>query len=181
VFGAHEEGRRALAEDAIRFAGTLTEAEFRTMQRLGLLRWFRYLPWILVGIVLWSVGGSGGRLLAESWSVDPRMTIVGLLPLVFLIAFVAAWPRMAVRQAWRRNELVKMPVSGAADATGIEWDGQYIRGHYPWTVLKKYRRAAAMVVVYTQPNSVMFFPRSFFSSDTEWERFVALVAEKVTS
>ena len=159
----------------IRFEGTLAEREFLAMQRLASPRWVRFWPWLLIAMIA-VVFATGGY---RNVSAEPLQTTVGFLPAAAVIAFFAIFQRLAVKRAWRKNALIKTPVSGQADGEGIEWTGQYTHGRFPWAILREYRQSQDMVIVFTQPRSVLFFPRRFFATEAEWQRFVTLASGKV--
>ena len=159
----------------ISFAGQLTEEQFTRLQWLSTHWLARYLGWIILAAGTLAMATGGWRTVVE----DPSGQAIRAIPALLFVAFAFIAPRRAINKAWRQNSLIKGAVSGFADETGVEWNSAFVAGRFPWDVALKRKQAKDMALVYIAPNSVLYFPRSFFADDSSWQAFNDLVASRI--
>jgi hypothetical protein len=160
---------------SIPFGGQLTEAEFTRLQWLTTHWLAKYLGWIILAAGAMAMATGGWRVVAE----DPwGQAIRAIVPLLF-VAFAFIAPRRAIKKAWRQNALIKGPVSGVADESGLDWKSAFVTGRFPWEVLLKHKQTKDMVLLFTAPNSVLYFPKEFFTNEESWQAFRELVARRL--
>jgi len=99
------------------------------------------------------------------------------VPIVVLGAWWA-W-RVLFRQGWTQNKLIQQSFHGTVSEAGIHWRSDTSEMNMPWNMFHKARLANTLVLVYTSPRQALFFPRNFFASDADWERFCALVRRRL--
>jgi hypothetical protein len=159
------------------FAGQLTQQEFTRMQWLSTHWLLRYFGWIMLGCFAMTMVSGGYMVVAN----DPMGQGLRLLAVLLFVAFMFIAPRRAIAKHWRANALIKAPISGMADETGIEWNSAFVTGRFPWDALYKGKQAEDIVLVYTAPSSALYFPRAFFADDTAWKAFRELVSKHLVS
>ena len=159
----------------ITFAGQLTEEQYTQMQWLTTPWLRRRFGWFMLACFV-MVFGTGGWQVVVADPVDQGLRIVAAL---LFTAFMVAFPRRAIRKQWQGNAVIKSPVNGAADEVALEWNSSFAAARFPWEAILKRKTAADMVLLYTAPNAVLYFPKAFFADEAAWAEFVVLSLRKV--
>lgn len=126
---------------------------------------------ILFGLISPLIGR--GNVRAEDFAL-PIGIVIGVVVLVLVY-------RRSMRKKWASNRLAQAAMSGEAGEEALRLETEYSKARMPWNVFLKRRMTPELVVIYGAQNLFFLFPRSFFSSDRDWEEFRALVAAKVAA
>ena len=87
-------------------------------------------------------------------------------------------PRRAAAQLWKRVEQNRT-CTGRITSAGITFAGEYVTREIPWDRFMRVRKSGDLVVLMTADRTLTIFPRSFFASDADWQRFRQLVDYRV--
>jgi len=158
----------------VQFGGQYTFEQFRDAQKAlsGLRTPFR---WMLVPVL---------AVLAASFltPADAGWTAEGIFLLLVLVA-VGAWMyfrgRSAGRQNFESNEVLRAPLRGTADESGLEIVSEYSNSRTPWSVYRQVSVASRVVLLHQAADQAIFIPRDFFASEDDWNRFIGIVRENV--
>lgn len=86
--------------------------------------------------------------------------------------------RALFRRAWRTKTGWFTPVETTLDETGLTSTMPHASSRYGWPLFERVRLAPGLIVLFMAEGGWMFFARSRFGSDEEWERFVAFVESR---
>lgn len=162
--------------DVIRFAGQLTERDFRRISALAarrvVLAWTAFIA-VLIAVLL-------ARWSWDAFLDQPVYTasVFGLLMLTMPLSL--ALRPLLLRRHWRSNAILRRPVKGEVSDQGITWDVEGVSSNQvPWDLLLRYRESDTAVLVYVGISQFLYFLPHYFSDPTDWQRFRTLVATKL--
>jgi hypothetical protein len=160
---------------AIAFQGRLDEKAFRRAQlaHLGGKPTLGCLAAVILVMLFGLISPLFGR--EDVGAEDIALPIGIVIAAVVLVLVYRRW----MRKAWTSNRLVQTAMSGEADDEALRLETEYSKTRVPWNMFLKYRMTLELVAIYGAQNLFFLFPRSFFSSDREWDEFRVLVAAKV--
>jgi len=106
------------------------------------------------------------------------------ITLVMLIgAFLARsylQPYLAARRLWS-NPSVQRKLAGVVTRKGIEYRLEAGNNEILWERFTRVRRAKNLVTLVTREGLLVIFPRTFFKSEGDWQKFERLVGTKIVS
>lgn len=111
-------------------------------------------------------------LFAAALAVTPGMR-PGAWMVLLVIVFPSAltwWSRsdLSLRRLYAKHDELRHHVDGSADSEGFTTGGP----RYAWISLFRVLASPTFVLLYIQPTTSLIIPRSFFSSQPDWETFV---------
>lgn len=158
----------------VTFSGALNEPIFRRA-----VAWhMRGLRAIGAGFVVMGLLG----LVVNSSLVPVSEWVVMALPLLALeLGGATLWftPWWAARRQFRSSSLLRAPIHGSANESGIRFNSEYGTSEIPWHAFHKARFSSDAVLLYPTAAVFHIVPREFFDGQTSWETFVALVRQQV--
>jgi len=109
----------------------------------------------------------------------------GALPgfAVFVVFSTMPWwiPYLQSTSYNQKGNIYRNNVYGVIDDHGITVNSVEIKTNFQWSVYSNYKIAKDIVLLYQGKNSFNIFKQSMFSDYDEWEKFLALVEEKVST
>lgn len=166
----------------IEFGGKYTQDQVR--QAVRLLSRPRGWGWVrrLAGpmLFLFTLG-----LLGYAWisgeGVRPY-SLVRAGTLLLLAGYYSASPYLSARrlekQLWKVLD-VQGAQRGIADGRGVAWQGLLYAGETGWEKFARIRADDTLLALITEEGTLHIFPRAFFHSAEDWERFRKLVQQRV--
>lgn len=103
------------------------------------------------------------------------LALLSLMGIVLYQAYVP--PYLGARRMW--TESVQRPLRGAVTKDGVTYHFAQGSKVYPWTEINRRRTTKGLVTLVTLTGMLLVFPRYFFHSDADWERFKKLVETRV--
>lgn len=85
-----------------------------------------------------------------------------------------AWLREQWQRLWERKLLYFRPMETRLHADGVSFNAQAYRAECAWEYFTEFRRTNRVVVLFSTGGG-MFFGRSRFANDADWEKFVNFV------
>ena len=159
----------------IMFQGDLTFAQFALIQKSMLPWWASYyisFPFLLYWILLKD----------RDWNTFTSHPYSVLPDAIFLIILLVGMPVLNMyfrRNAWRDSVKLNGPINGKINDFGIEWHTAHAVNNFPWEKFLKVREVPSLILIYYSPRCALYFPKTFFINDTDWELFRSLVFHKV--
>ena len=106
------------------------------------------------------------------------------ITLVMLIgAFLAQsylQPYLTARKMWN-NPSVRRKLVGIITKKGIEYRLETGNNEISWDRFTRKRKVQNLVTLVTREGLLVIFPRTFFKSETDWQKFERLVDTKIVS
>lgn len=156
----------------IRFAGQMSEAEFRRAQWLSSPRWTRWFGWvILAGLVVLTTTGGWHALLENPASQLPNFAIMLVLGIFAVVA-----PRRAIRRVWLRTPLLHEPVTGELSESAVVWQTPSTNSSFSWDKIVRRQVAPDMILLYTSERQALIIPQRYFATTEEWRAASELVS-----
>src|SRR5262245_49590863 len=75
------------------------------------------------------------------------------------------------RRLWEKKHFYFRPSVTVLQATGVSINSESYRAEYAWEYFTEFRRTDRVVALFG-PGGTMFFGRSRFASDHDWEKFI---------
>ena len=160
------------------FSGTYTPADLRhalSIRRTALpnpntlLFWLTTISFVLIVVI--------GVILnpARLWVALLFAAILVLLQLLSsrLTPFLAL-------EEWRSATYLHEAQTGTISEEGIELHTHHTFNRHKWEAYHYYVVTPDMVLLFLGAITFEFYPRSFFQSDEEWQKFAGFVKEKVS-
>lgn len=170
--------------DNIPIAGQRSRGDVRDAFRLHFRTpWYTRVSRILLALLL--VAGFA-LLIALDIRLNPGQTVPWtqfVLPLLVPLALlVSEWwlPYLFAWQMIRRTPKLLEPLSGHVNRQEIHLQEAQGSATLAWTELERYKASAQAVVVYLSNNVILFFQPTLFRSQDDWDRFRALLEEKLS-
>jgi hypothetical protein len=160
-------------DNPVHFAGEVTAAQFRMVQKL-LLPWWARPPvmGVFIVVLLVTMGSGWKAALAAPLSLLPDL-ITG----AFFVLALWAVNAFASRRNWTTYSKLHGRLRGTVGPGGIELSSDTTTSKFSWGKIVKHKRVPELTLVFYAPRCAFFFPSNFFSSAAEWERFNGIVAK----
>jgi hypothetical protein len=114
------------------------------------------------------------------WGLETFLLFLPILIAPIALFILGRWvPRWQAISYWRTYKPLQDPISGVANAQGVNLNGTHFRGDFPWNIYTEYKQSPDMVLLYETPDLPHIFPKAFFEQESDWEAFVELVKRKV--
>ena len=81
----------------------------------------------------------------------------------------------------QKGNIYRNNIYGVVDDHGITVNSAELKTNFQWSVYSNYKIAKDLVLLYQGKNCFNMFKQSMFSDQGEWEKFLALVEEKVSA
>ena len=95
-------------------------------------------------------------------------------------AFNLLRPHFAARKLWA-NPGVRRELRGQITNQGISYHLPEGKNEIPWSQFNRLCKTTGLVTLVRRDGLLVIFPRRFFKSSNDWEKFVKLVDKKVIS
>lgn len=168
------EGGRPL----LRLAGAITWHDWKHVRRKTGILWRGrlvrvgcLLPFmILVGFMAFTHGFRRG------WPGWLAPAVIALL----LFFFLFVWPAVKLRRQWTRREGPFEPFEVRIWDDGMESVGPASVAMIPWSAIDRFTRSESLLLVHQEKlGLIRFIPRSFCSTDDQWQTLLRLMHENV--
>ena len=106
------------------------------------------------------------------------ISIALLLIMGFLLYQAYVPPYLGARQMWT-PELARRVFKGTITKKGITYNFPKGDKSYQWSDFNRLRTAPSFVTLITLTGMLLVFPRYFFKTDADWERFTKIVESNV--
>ncbi len=139
--------------------------------------------YLSVGFLSAVVVGVAGIAVAVGWNELPRngwaevrfLVFAAALPVVFL-GFLA-YGRLRLDSAYRRRVGAFQPQETTIDPDGFEALVHGSSARYEWLLFDRFKIDAEVVILFATDGGWIYFARSRFVSDADWDRFVDFVRD----
>ena len=105
-----------------------------------------------------------------------NLALIALMGLVLYQAYVPAY--LGARKMWN-NTSVQRPLKGYVTNKGITYKFEQGNKFYPWSEFNRRKQIAGLTTLVTLRGMLLIFPRHFFASDADWEKFTNLTETRV--
>ena len=106
------------------------------------------------------------------------ISIALLLVMGFLLYQAYVPPYLGARQMWT-PELAQRIFKGMVTKNGITYNFPQGDKSYQWSDFNRIQVVPSFVTLITLTGMLLVFPRRFFKTDTDWERFTSVVETNV--
>ena len=89
-------------------------------------------------------------------------------------------PYLAAREMWK-NPSVRRKLAGVVTKKGILYRLDVGENEILWERFLRVRKVKNLVTLTTREGLLVIFPRSFFKSDSDWQKFERLVDTRIVS
>jgi hypothetical protein len=118
------------------------------------------------------------RLIESVDILDNAMYIVVVMLISALLGRSYLQPYLAAREMWA-NPSVRRVLTGVVTKKGIEYRLKEGVNEIPWERFSRVRKVRNLVTLTTREGLLVIFPRTFFNSQSDWEKFERLVDTKI--
>jgi hypothetical protein len=160
----------------IPFSGSPSKQAFLRVQSLLLpawARWYVFAPGVLYLFVSFGVGWTAAISTPTSALPDLFLTVL------FLLASAAITRYLRIK-TWRNTMALVGNIHGVITDTGIEWITAHTTSKFEWDKFIKARQETDLSLVFYAERCALYFPRSFFASEQEWQQFREIVRLRVS-
>jgi YcxB-like protein len=152
----------------IEFKGTLT----RELYARGLRHHGTSPLWLGVLFVLFgALGVVSAVRTGAPWFVPLAIAAAGI--------YLILQPRIAAARMIRTNALIREGFTATADETGLTIVIPTGRSSIPWDKFYRWTVKPDMILLYVSAQQFLILPRTFFSSDSDWNQFQTLITQRV--
>ena len=133
---------------------------------------------LMLVIAIGAIGVIGYRIITSG---DLLGNAVYLAAAIFMGGFVGQIflrPYLAARKLWE-NPGVQRPLKGTITNQGITYVFPQGENKIGWNQFNRLQKTANLVTLVRKDGLLVVFPRNFFKSDSNWQKFNKLVASKV--
>ena len=110
-----------------------------------------------------------------------NLLTIGLLFVMGLLLYQAYLPPyLGARKMWT-PELAQRVFEGTVTKNGVTYNFPQGKKTYQWSDINRLRTSANFVTLITITGMLLIFPRRFFKTDADWERFKSVVVSNVIS
>ncbi|MCP4139278.1 MAG: YcxB family protein [Chloroflexi bacterium] len=137
--------------------------------------------YIFVGLVFGVMLATTIRALFQTGDWADNIINIALILLMGVVLYQAYVPSyLGARKMWTA-ELEQRIFSGKITKDGITYN--FVQGDrsYSWSDFNRLRKMPNLITLITLGGMLLIFPRYFFKTDADWERFSNLVGSKVIS
>ncbi|MBT3315696.1 MAG: YcxB family protein [Anaerolineae bacterium] len=137
--------------------------------------------YILVGMVFGVVTVTTINEIIQTGDLAGSIIEIALILLMGLVLYQAYVPSyLGARKMWTA-ELEQRIMSGKISKDGITYNFPQGDKSYLWSDFNRLRKTPHLVTLITLGGMLLIFPRYFFKTDADWERFTNLVSTRVIS
>ena len=104
------------------------------------------------------------------------LALILLLGVVLYQAYIP--PYLGARKMWT-PELARRVFKGTVTKSGITYTFPQGDKSYRWSEINRLRSAPSFLTLVTLTGMLLVFPRRFFKTDADWERFKSVVESNV--
>ena len=105
-----------------------------------------------------------------------NLALIALMGLVLYQAYVPAY--LGARKMWNGSN-VQRPLNGYVTEKGITYKFEQGNKFYPWSDFNRRRQIPNLITLVTLRGMLLIFPRHFFKSDADWEKFNSLAETRI--
>jgi hypothetical protein len=106
------------------------------------------------------------------------ITVVMLIGAFLMRSYLQ--PYLAARKMWS-NPSVRRKLAGVVTKKGIEYRLDVGNNEIPWERFTRVRKVQNLITLVTREGLLVIFPRTFFKSESAWQKFERLVDTKIVS
>lgn len=118
---------------------------------------------------------------AQTGDLAGNLISIGLLLVMgFLLYQAYVPPYLGARKMWT-PELARRLLKGAVTKSGITYNFPKGDKVYQWSDINRLRTTPSFVTMVALSGMLLIFPRRFFKTDADWERFRSVVESNVVS
>lgn len=128
---------------------------------------------IAIGLLLVRLANSGD-LLGNASYIAVILIVGSFVARGYLLPFLAA------RKLWT-NPALQQDLKGSISAKGITYSLQQGKNELPWNRFNRIRRARGLTTLVARDGLLLIFPRHFFKTDRDWQKFNQLVDNSIIS
>ncbi|MBC8336347.1 MAG: YcxB family protein [Anaerolineales bacterium] len=133
------------------------------------------LMYIFVGLVFGVMAVSTISEIIKTGDFAGNIIEIALLLLLGVVLYQAYIPTyLGARRMWNTTS-VQRPLSGYVTKQGITYNFPKGDKSYPWSDFNRLRKVGGLVTLITIRGMLLIFPRHFFNTETDWERFTKLI------
>jgi hypothetical protein len=162
----------------IQFEGSLTKEDYLDMVKLSSRplnsSWLRIDLWLLLvsfGVVL---------VFGSIWLLLLKHTETGILLAVGVVLLVIGMKiKTAPRNLWKQNEALRAPQRGTVSDDAIQFMSSFGESRFEWAAISGFGEYKETILLFQSNTMVIPFPKRFFNSKEDWDRFRQLVMEKL--
>jgi hypothetical protein len=166
-------------DEPITLQGDLTLKDARRGIRLATFSWRRTTLLIVAAAVgfLIVLGAIGLSAREYDEAAGNRILVVAFVAYPLLLFLPFALYRFRLYQAWKAKTGIFDAHETIISADGLSTHTDNSQAHIQWSFFTSYRHSDRVLVLYHR-NGWLFFARSRFGSDAEWETFVLFVKNR---
>jgi hypothetical protein len=137
--------------------------------------------YIFVGLVFGVMAATTAQELIKTGDWAGNIINIALILLMGVVLYQAyVPPYLGARRMWT-SELAQRQFKGFVTKNGITYNFPKGDKVYQWSDFNRLRKTSSLVTLITLGGMLLIFPRYFFKTDADWERFTNLVGSKVIS
>ncbi len=137
------------------------------------------LMYIFVGLVFGVMTVTTINEIIATGDFAGKIIEIALLLLMGLVLYQAyVPPYLGARKMWDTTS-VQRPLRGFITKNGITYNFEKGDKAYRWSDFNRKRQSKGLVTLVTITGMLLIFPRYFFKTDTDWERFTKIVETNV--
>lgn len=137
--------------------------------------------YIFVALVFGVMLATTTKNVAQTGDLAGNLISIGLLLVMgFLLYQAYVPPYLGARKMWT-PELVQRVFTGTITKSGITYNFPQGNKIYQWSDINRLRIAPSFVTLVALSGMLLIFPRRFFKTNTDWERFKSVVESNVVS
>ncbi|HBG74677.1 MAG: hypothetical protein A2X25_11640 [Chloroflexi bacterium GWB2_49_20] len=134
-------------------------------------RWVQPLMLVFVAVALWVLVirlADSGDILGNASYIAVVMIAGSFVARSYLLPYLAA------RKLWA-NPAVQGDLAGSIAKQGIVYSLKQGQNEMPWSRFRRVRKADGLTTLVARDGLLVIFPRQFFKTETDWQKFNQLV------
>lgn len=136
---------------------------------------------ILVALVFGVMLVTTTKNIAQTGDLVGNLISIGLLLVMgFLLYQAYIPPYLGARKMWT-PELAQRVLKGTVTKSGVTYSFPKGNKIYRWSEINRLRITPSFVTLVALSGMLLIFPRRFFKTDADWERFKSVVESNVIS
>jgi len=133
------------------------------------------LMYLFVGMVFGVMAVTTTREIINTGDFAGNVIEIALLLLMGFVLYQAYVPSyLGARRMWNTTS-VQRPLSGHVTKQGITYNFPKGDKSYTWSDFNRVRKVGGLVTLISIRGMLLIFPRHFFKTDTDWERFTKII------
>ncbi len=135
--------------------------------------------YIFVGLIFGVMTVTTGNELIQTGDWAGNVINIALILLMGVVLYQAyVPPYLGARRMWTA-ELAQRQFKGFVTKNGITYNFPKGDKAYRWSDFNRLRQSKSIITLVTITGMLLIFPRYFFRTDTDWERFTKVVETNV--